>query len=317
MSDLFVGPFFEIVAGQTAFLAHASVLEKSEKLRVIVQGRWKDSTEHKILLEDWDPQTVGRLLEWLYTGDYESPFPAEAPQPKAENLEVPAQNTSVHPNPDAKVPQSSPKNESAKGSQRPLMSLADIPFNKAEPELRPSNAEAFKQWASKYPHSPCVLNFEAALLTHARLYALADYMLLPALQAQIFQRLKALFSFISTAAYTSSSGVATLSLPLANTPVIGNIITLIQYVYANTTRLESEDEPLRELISTFVALHYDQFDDEGGEVLEFMAQGGDFQGDVHDKVRRNEIALKKENALLKKKLKEVNNAIKELQKPKW
>ena len=197
------------------------------------------------------------------------------------------------------------------------MSLAKIAFNKAEPEITPSNAEAFKQWAAKFPQSPCVLNFEAALLTHARLYALADYILLPALQAQVFQRLKALFLFISAPTYTSSSGVLTFSLPLANTPVIGNIITLIRYVYANTTRLENEDEPLRELISTFIALYYDQFDDEGGEVLEFMAHGGDFQGDVHDKVRRNEIALKKEVALLKKKLKEANNIIKDLQKPKW
>lgn len=304
MSNLFVGPLFEIVAGQTTFLAHASVLEKSEKLRVIVQGRWKDSTEHKILLEDWDSQTVGRLLEWLYTGDYQSPFPAEA-QAKAENLEVPAQNTSLHPNPDANE---SPKDASAKGSQRPLMSLANIPFNKADPELGLSNAEAFKLWAAKFPQSSCVLDFEAALLTHAKLYALADYMLLPALQAQIFQRLKALFLFISAPAYTSSSGAATLSLPLGNTPVIGNIITLIQYVYANTTRLESEDEPLRELISTFIALHYDQFDDEGGEVLEFMAQGGEFQGDVHDKVRRNEITLKNEIEVLKTRLEEAYNA---------
>lgn len=73
-------------------------------------------------------------------------------------------------------------------------------------------------------------------------------------------------------------------------------------MYANTTKLESEEEPLRELISTFIALHYDQFGNEEGEVLRFMEQGGDLPGDVHDKVRRNELAFKEELKAVKKDL---------------
>ena len=44
----------------------------------MIHGGWKDSAEGKIVLVDWDGDTVGRLLEWLYTGDYESPLPADA-----------------------------------------------------------------------------------------------------------------------------------------------------------------------------------------------------------------------------------------------
>lgn len=333
MTNLFVGPMFEIVAGpnRTKFLAHARVLEKSDKLRATVQGKWKDSTEHKIVLEDWDPETVGRLLEWLYTGDYDSPFPTEVPQPGAEGqdshvpeslipTEVPQPGAEGGESPvsEISVPstssgeennQSTPKHASVKRS-RSLMALASITFNKADPELRPSHAEAFDQWATKFLDRSRALDFEAALLAHAKLYALADYMLLPTLQAQIFQRFRNLLFFIC-------SGVTVLRLPLANTPVIGNLITLIRYVYANVTRLESEKEPLQDLISTFIALHYDHFDDKGGEVLQFMKQGGDFQRDLHEKVRRNEIALKEEVLSLKEQLRDARNSIRELQLPTW
>ena len=86
--------------------------------------------------------------------------------------------------------------------------------------------------------------------------------------------------------------------------MIGNLLTLIQYAYANTTGLESEEEPLRELISTFIVLNYDQFTDVGDRVQTFMEQGGDFHGDVHDKMRRHQIASKKELKALQKELNE-------------
>ena len=82
--------------------------------------------------------------------------------------------------------------------------------------------------------------------------------------------------FISAPTYTSPSAPQVPSLPIANTPVISIILTLVQYVYATTTRLESEEEPLRNLISTFIALNYDHIQDKGGEVSRFMEQGGDF-----------------------------------------
>ena len=319
MSCPFVGPIFEILAGphHTSFLAHASILEKSETLRSVVQGRWKDSVERKIMLEEWDPETVSRLLEWLYTGDYESPYPAEAPRSDA-GLPGCFPETSMPYNPDVRgIPPVIPQSESPKSSRRPLTPIANISFNKADPEVKSSNAEAFKQWAAKSSKKLCVLDFEAALLTHAKLYALADYMLLPTLQAQVFQRLKALLVFISAPHTLSYLSFPSPSEPIANTPVIGNILTLVRYVYGNTIGLESEKEPLRNLISTFIALHYDQFDDEGGEVVRFMEQGGDFQADLHDKLRRNEMALKAEVQALKKKLREAHKEITELQKPKW
>lgn len=311
MSNPFVRPFFEILAGpnHTSFLVHASILEKSEKLRAIVKGEWKDSLERQIVLEDWDPETVGRLLEWLYTDDYKSPFPAEVPQSEAEVAEIRVKETSLRSSTDVKNPQSTAKNEGAKGSQRPLTPLEKLCFKKVDTEFVLSHAEALKQWTQDCLQSDCVFNFEASLLAHAKLYALADYVLLPNLQAQAFQHLKALLLFISSPKFAKRL--------ITNTTVIVNLLRLVQYVYANTARLESEEEPLRELISTFIALHDDHFVDDGGEVSRLMEQGGDFQGDVHDKVRRNEVALKTELKAVYNKLREANNTIKELTKPKW
>lgn len=319
MSNLFVGPFFEIIAGpdQTKFFAHASVLEKSETLRVIVQGKWKDSTELKIVLKDWDPETVGRLLEWLYTGDYESPYPTEVPLPGAESLEVLVPETSIPSNENTKEkPQSTSKSESASGSRRPLPLFANMHFNKIDADLRPSNAEAFKQWAVEREdagrwqgkeYDKGDLDFEVALLAHAKLYAFADYMLLPALQAHAFERLRALLHFIREPTGTSDTGLTLLSPPLEDMRLIGNIITLVQYVYANTAKLESEEEPLRELTSTFIAPNYvpyaDLREDKGKmfeKALGSMEQSEDIREDVNDKVRRNEFAMKRERKALRK-----------------
>lgn len=117
-------------------------------------------------------------------------------------------------------------------------------------------------------------------------------MLLPALQAQVFQRLKAVLIFISPSADIFSTHFDIASPHVAKLPVIQHIVTFGEYVYANTTRTESEEEPLRKLISTFIALNYDQFHDEAGVVQAFLGQEGECQDDVHDKVRRILFGLK-------------------------
>lgn len=290
-SSPFTGPTFEIIAGpnHTSLIAHARVLEKSEKLKTVVQGEWKESIDRRIVLEDWDPETVGRLIEWLYTGDYESPFPAEVSSSNVRAIVAP-----VPSNPGVKAgSQSTPKFKGAKSSQRLFTPLVNICFNKADSELAPSYAKAFMQWAADSDELNIVFDFEASLLAHAKLYALADYVLLPALQAQIFYRLRDLLLFI-TAPSVKFPRFTCEPTSIANTPVVGNIITLVRYVYANTTKSETEEEPLRKLITNFIALIYDQFEDQGGEILRFIEQGGDCLVDVYDKVRRNEITLKNE-----------------------
>ena len=207
MLSPFTGPIFEILAGpeQTRFVAHAGMLEKSEKLKAVTRGNWKDSSECKIVLEDWDPKTVGRLLEWLYTGDYESPSPAKAPQSEAEFSETRISKTRVPSKRGLESASSTPKKiESAKGSNRPLTSLENIYFDEAKPKAKSIRLDTkdFEPWAIEFEQNSSNLNFETTLLAHAKLYARADYMLLPALQAQAFHRLKAVLMVISPSTYT-------------------------------------------------------------------------------------------------------------------
>lgn len=310
MSSPYVGPFFEILAGpdHTSFLAHAGVLEKSEKFNALVHGGWKDTAEQNVMLEDWDPETVGRLLEWLYTGDYESCYPVDA-QPVAERPDSGASKSSVPSNPDVEHYQDKPKSESANRLQRPVTPLTDIYFRKAKPGLVTRNAEAFKQWAAKCTLTPCDFDFEARLLEHAKLYALADYMLLPTLQAEVFQRFKELLVFISAPTYNRTIGFTFPSLSTADTSIFCKISTLVRYIYANTTRLESEEEPLRELISAFAALHYDQFSDDDMDLLRSTEEGWEFSGDLHDKMQRNQSTLKKELEAVKEELEAVKKEL--------
>ncbi|KAK3178035.1 hypothetical protein OEA41_000167 [Lepraria neglecta] len=56
--------------------------------------------------------------------------------------------------------------------------------------------------------------------------------------------------------------------------MVSNLVKLISYVYVNTDSLVSEEEPLRELVTTCLAQNFRHF--EGEEVGELMEQGGDF-----------------------------------------
>lgn len=56
--------------------------------------------------------------------------------------------------------------------------------------------------------------------------------------------------------------------------MVSNLVELISYVYVNTDGHISEEEPLRELVTTYLARHFRHF--KGEEIGEVMEQGGDF-----------------------------------------
>ncbi|KAL0630922.1 hypothetical protein Q9L58_010225 [Maublancomyces gigas] len=65
----------ELVAkGIVSFFVHQGILRhNSQPFNDAISGPWTESHEHKILLQDWDEATVGRLVQFLYTGDYRYP----------------------------------------------------------------------------------------------------------------------------------------------------------------------------------------------------------------------------------------------------
>lgn len=63
--------------GESRFFVHANILvSQSQPFKNALAGNWKEATERKIDLNDWDGDTVGRLVEFLYRGNYQYPDPA-------------------------------------------------------------------------------------------------------------------------------------------------------------------------------------------------------------------------------------------------
>ena len=262
LSSPFTGPTFDIIAGseQMHFVAHASVLEQSDNLKAVIHGKWKDSLERKIVLADWDAASVGRMLQWLYTGDYKAPNPT---LPDSYGTAVENQEHDVN----AWVADSAaqwPKPTST-------LLLADLMSITLSVPAKRTEAEAFESWMQAADDVRYDMNYEFTLMAHAKLYVLANYMLLPGLQAFTYKRLQMTLSFMS---------------PLKKSkPVISNLITLIDYVHASTIRPDAGEEPLQELVTAFIAVNFSQFNDRGGKVQGLMNQYRDFSEDVLDKVR--------------------------------
>ena len=262
-SSPFTGPTFDIIAGseQMHFVAHASVLEQSDNFKTVIHGKWKDSLEHKIVLADWDAASVGRMLQWLYTGNY------KAPEPKVPVLKVTLPLVEDHYHIARVGP---PTTQLPKPTLTPL---ANLRFSKLLPSAKRTESKTSEPWMQRAGDVRDDVDYEFTLMAHAKVYVLADYMLLPGLQAFTFECLQKLF--------------ATMSPIKKDKPVITNLIDLIEYVHVFTTRPDVGEEPLQELITTFIALNFSQFNDGGGKVQRLMNQYRDFAEDVLDKVRRN------------------------------
>ena len=274
MFDVIAGP------GRVKFLAHAGILKQSEKLAAEIEGKWKESSDREILLEEWDEETVAYFVEWLYSNDYESPFPVKLPSSTPAKVKA----SKIFPGKAKKKGQdnhtSSKMADTTTGdTHRPLTPLSEIHFS--YPSNRPIGYDQrFTEHVAKLTEAKDAFDYQHLLLIHAKVYALANYMLLPKLQSEALERLKSILHFIGSLSQLSNPQVS----------VIPNLVNLVTYVYANTNKLMSEEEPLRKLVSTYIASNFVCFDGEG--VQELIERGGDFVLDVWQKARRD-VASKK------------------------
>lgn len=283
-SSRFTSPIFEILAGpdQKRFYAHADVLSKSESLRALIEGKWKDSLERKVVLEDWDEETVERLLEWLYTDDYACPHPTrpateEAIQPAAPHKDdedssidssKPSEEDFLLPLDPPNVA-TQPEQAADFGPIRPTAVLLDLHKAFSPIDAKISGSAAFDNWATSLRSAAHEYDFEATLLAHAKLYALANYILLPALKTFALHRLQSVLLFLN---------------PLkARTLPVRNLVTLAHYVYAHTDTLANSKEPLRNFLSMFIGSNFAGFEGQGVDAL--MEQGGNFVVDVCRKLQ--------------------------------
>lgn len=260
--------------GQARILVHKDILtSQSQPFRNAITGVWKESAERKINLEDWDKETVGRLVEFLYTGNYSYPDP-EPILPEQQVSAVLDRGASQQ---GTKTPGTrTPGTIQSQGSGGDSPSDRHCPLTPLDQclprcllENRKTDAERLELFL------PDQHGYKEALLSHAAVYALARYKAVDSLQILALKRLTMTLSRISQI------------LPGSRLPL--GVVDLVKYVYSHTDALRSSEEPLRRLISQFAALNFPALQT-GAEFVELMSEGGDFVNDLMAKVSRRLVA---------------------------
>lgn len=242
-------PIFALVAkDDVSFFVHKDILDHhSQQFKDATSGPWQESLERKILLPDWDAMTVGRLVQFMYTGDYKYPDPSQGNDPLTpveEEGSVPA-------------------------APEPRRSGALTPFAECVQDTVRENAGQLTTWLESVDTAN--FDFGETFLAHAAVYALAQYKSIAALKALAHGRLSRTLLMLH---------------PLGRNPhLAANIISLAVYVYANTDSLANSEEPLRRTVSQYVALNFAEWQDEPAAV-QMMCAGGDFARDVLQKICR-------------------------------
>jgi len=276
-----------------------------------VAGWGSETQERKIRWPQWNADIVEKFLEWLYTGDYSIPLPTEAcqvavpQQPEAkmpethedtrdtdqavdENFSMELQeevwNLPVQPEQwlpphmrTVKPSVSSPAPNATPTGKGPLPALEDLKWKGSHAIKTISRAEQFTNrlsWSPQFASSK-QLDYDATFMTHATLYVIGCEKDLLELKNMAWQRLRSL--------------LVTIGSPTAGMPVVANMVALIQDTYKETGVSESSVEPLRDLVTSYVAIHFTKF--KGAEVdALFSSQAADdreFVVDVMTKVRQS------------------------------
>ena len=277
------------------FRIHAGVLKKSDLLRASLEGGWKEGLKRKLSWEDWESDTVERLVQWLYSGDYTCPLPTLIDQPEGDGIETSSQNGHNRGNSSNSRPswnwdrEPSPEESTAfevsesfleSSTLEASVSLMSRPLPPVEDDLieispQITQAQEYEAWFEEHKGSLSQLDFEVTFLAHAKLYVFADYLILPTLRELSLQRLRETLILLGKLS--------------ASNPSTEDFVRLLDYVYAKTQPVAAGEEPMRKLVSSFAAfnlpaLHGDLF-------TQLAAQGGDLIIDLITKTSRRLMSL--------------------------
>ena len=178
----------------------------------------------------------------------------------------------------------------------PLIPVAEISYGSFKSETIECRSADLLSWHAENTVPRHKLDYGDALIAYSKLYALAGYLLLPSLRSSTFGQIRTLFGFMGPL--------------LSRTPMVSNLVSLVKYTYANTASTIFSQDPLRKLITTYIALNYAAFIGEEADSLE--AEGGDFVCELRAKIRQ-QMAFLEEN---KEKMEVRIEKMKDEKKPK-
>lgn len=261
-------------------MVHEDVLaSQSQRLKDIIDAftAAEPKPGREIPLDNWDADTVGRFVEYIYTGDYQSPDPVlpstPVMTPEGSNQSA-ASSDGLSPVDVISVPSALGKVEEGHTlvpPVRPLTPLSECFPGGPDPLRKPSAAETF---AAKY-FDPSEHDFEEVFLAHAKIFALAWEFDVEALQKLSVQRL--LRTFINIDSFQS------------DWPVASNFVELARYAYCGNN---PADNGLRKIVSQFAALNFTALQTDEMKVL--IEQSGGFARDLTAKVCRRLIIAEKD-----------------------
>lgn len=251
---------FELTAqnGEVRFHVHKDILiSQSEPFRKAITGGWRESTERKINLDDWDGETVGRLVEFLYSGNYQYPDPVSSGKRVGVGRTIQRK---------LKAPRAK-RDGVGNSPNRPL-----TPLDECLDDFVPQGHNDEADWTRLECFDPQD-SYKETLLSHAKVYSLAQYKSVNALRTLALRRIFLILLKID---------------PLTLQPdscTVPNFIDLVNYVYSNTDSLVNSEEPLRKLVSQFAALNIQALQSRQ-EMTDLMSEGGDFVSDLMPKICR-------------------------------
>ncbi|KAL8640054.1 MAG: hypothetical protein Q9226_008787 [Calogaya cf. arnoldii] len=274
-SGTFQSEIFKIITRSATqpFYVHADVLARSDSLRKLVEGPWKESVEHTIDWTEWEPVTVERFIQWLYTDDYTCPYPTlvQPPIKSGDSEDKPVETDEkasthqvarIQPN-DAESRASAPE-----GPPRKKQKLVPLFKQRTRAEVeritKQTQAEQFDEWCDNQ-ESFENRDYSAYLGAHAELYIMACRYLLQELSGLAFYRLRSALVDLEQPGNLLRSGVCALDQHLRGSPVIKNIMDLIPGVYDNVGNPIGDEERLKDLLTDFVALNFTAFQASGIE----------------------------------------------------
>ncbi|KAL8882176.1 MAG: hypothetical protein Q9192_007630, partial [Flavoplaca navasiana] len=257
----FKSTIFKIITGSASqpFYVHADVLARSDLLRRLIAGPWKESIDRVIDWSEWESSVVEKFVEWLYTGDYTCPYPTLIEALGAGDVAEEGQKdfSETSSSPRLRLYQmvhetlTSAATKIALAKKQKLPPLKELSWNGKARPTRLTQAEEFDKWSGHDLWASEQLDYGATFSMHAELYIMGRRYMLEELSRMVWERLRAVLQKIGR--------------PVPGSRVIANVMDLVLDTYDRIGDPTGDEDPLKELINTFVALKFTAFQASGME----------------------------------------------------
>lgn len=226
----------------------------------MINGHLSEAKQGFALLEDVDEGTFVRFIRWTYSKDYPAPEYTWAETEEEKDT------------PEGSKSEAAPKETSM--SDDLLASLSSVGKKKKKKKssstlnssLKESFISQYDYWSSDLMPGPRSNmhpqeDYTEVFLSHARLYVFAEKYDIQPLKKLSRQKLQ-----------------HTLAIYTLNPERVGDITTLLKYVYANTSEAIDGIEDIRTMLAHYVGTEMDTLI-KYGEIKDLMLDNGEMLGD--------------------------------------